>query len=43
MLSVKPELPSLEDSTIVTGVIPVVLPTDSHPHSKHMISSSHNL
>jgi hypothetical protein len=38
MFNVKPASPSLETSVTVTGVMPVVLPTDLHPHSKHIIT-----
>jgi hypothetical protein len=38
MFNVKPASPSLETSVTVAGAIPVVLPTDSHPHSKHIIT-----
>jgi hypothetical protein len=38
MFNVKPASPSFETSVTVTGMIPVVLPTDSHPHSKHIIT-----
>jgi len=38
IFNVRPASPSLEASVIVTGTIPVVLPTDSHPHSKHIIT-----
>ena len=38
MFNVKPASPSLETSNIGAETIPVSLPTDSHPHSKHIIT-----